>query len=427
MGTCFVVMGFGIKTDYQTGRKLDLDKSYQNLIKPAVEAAGLQCIRADEIVHAGIIDVPMYEQLLKADVVVADVSTMNPNAFYELGVRHALRPFTTIIVAESELTFPFDLGHIVIRRYKHLGDDIGYSEAKRFQGELGSAIQQILAKPTDDSPVYTFLRLTPPSLIQEKVAALKAATQGTTQSPAVDPASNETLRSLLDEAQSARANGNWARVKMMLEIIREKMQKSGAGIVDPYITQQLALATYKADGSESGLKEARAVAAELNPDISNDPETLGLWGAIHKRLWDKTHDRGALDVAINAHEKGFYIRNDYYNGINLSFLLNVRASVSEGDEAVADRVQANRIRKQVIPVCEKLLQETEIKPAERYWAMATLAEALYGLGDKAHFESLMADAAKVAPEAWMVPSTREQIAKLEALLEKKPLESKAAM
>ena len=103
MAKCFVVMGFGLKTDYRSGRKLDLDKSYLNLIKPAVQDAGLECVRADEIVHAGIIDIPMYEQLLTADVVVADVSTMNPNAFYELGVRHALRPRTTIIVAETEL------------------------------------------------------------------------------------------------------------------------------------------------------------------------------------------------------------------------------------------------------------------------------------------------------------------------------------
>ncbi len=50
--TCFVVMGFGKKTDFETGRVLDLDASYQNLIKPAVEAAGLKCIRADEIVHS---------------------------------------------------------------------------------------------------------------------------------------------------------------------------------------------------------------------------------------------------------------------------------------------------------------------------------------------------------------------------------------
>ena len=49
MGTCFVVMGFGKKTDFETGRTLDLDKTYRNIIKPAVVAAGLECTRADEI------------------------------------------------------------------------------------------------------------------------------------------------------------------------------------------------------------------------------------------------------------------------------------------------------------------------------------------------------------------------------------------
>jgi hypothetical protein len=85
-GACFVVMGFGKKIDFETGRALDLDTSYTELIKPAVEAAGLKCIRADEIKHSGLIDDPMYDQLLTADVVVADLSTSNRNAIYELGV-----------------------------------------------------------------------------------------------------------------------------------------------------------------------------------------------------------------------------------------------------------------------------------------------------------------------------------------------------
>src|SRR5215218_10418766 len=93
---CFVVMGFGIKTDYATGRKLDLNKSYRLLIKPVVEEKGLECVRADEILHSGTIDLPMYRELLEADVVIADLSTANVNAFYELGIRHALRPRTTI-------------------------------------------------------------------------------------------------------------------------------------------------------------------------------------------------------------------------------------------------------------------------------------------------------------------------------------------
>ena len=50
--TCFVVMGFREQTDPISGKTFDLDKSYRILIKPAVEAAGATCVRADEIVHA---------------------------------------------------------------------------------------------------------------------------------------------------------------------------------------------------------------------------------------------------------------------------------------------------------------------------------------------------------------------------------------
>jgi len=129
--TCFVVMGFGEKTDFQSSpqRVLDLDKTYRVIIRPAVEAAGLECIRADQIDHSGVIDKPMYEWLLKADVLVADLSTSNANALYELGVRHALRPHTTIIMAESNFRFPFDVKALNILQYEHLGKGIDAEEA----------------------------------------------------------------------------------------------------------------------------------------------------------------------------------------------------------------------------------------------------------------------------------------------------------
>ena len=59
---CFVLMGFGQKVDYRTKRTLDLDKTYR-IIRAAIEEAGLECIRADDIVHSGVIDKPMYENL----------------------------------------------------------------------------------------------------------------------------------------------------------------------------------------------------------------------------------------------------------------------------------------------------------------------------------------------------------------------------
>ena len=137
---CFVVMGFGKKIDLATGRELDLDKSYNSIIKPAVQAAGYQCIRADEVQQSGMIDVPMYKLLYEAELVVADLSTTNPNAIFELGVRHALKRRATIIIAESKFTIPFDATHIAVRRYEHLGSSIDYDEALRMQNVLKGLI-----------------------------------------------------------------------------------------------------------------------------------------------------------------------------------------------------------------------------------------------------------------------------------------------
>jgi len=444
-GTCFVVMGFGKKTDFETGRVLDLDQSYRNLVKPAVEAAGLKCIRADEIVHSGLIDVPMYEQLLNADVVVADLSTSNRNALYELGVRHALRPYTTVIIAEQEMMNrpTFDLSHIVIRQYRHLGEDIGVSEAKRFTTELAASIQQILAtKPElrEDSPVYKFLdRLTPPSIsAAARAAAVTSAGSTEKVACAATPAHSELMQRV-DEAQKA---GNWVKAKMLLEEIRE-MRKARASETspdqqvesseDPYILQRLALATYKGNypTPEEALKAARDLLKLLEPQTSNDTETLGLWGSVHKRLWEMTKESSYLDQAVRAYERGFYLRNDYYNGINYAYLLNERAAHPIGfAEAVADFVQARRVRKEVVSICNQWLESNPRTgslppgskfPEKRYWVLATLAEAQIGLEEEALGQQRLEEAFAAAPEPWMKDTTQEQVDKLKALLAVSPL------
>ncbi len=56
--TCFVIMGFGEKTDFQSNpqRVLNLNKTYEYIIEPAVKEAGLTCVRADRIIHSTMID-----------------------------------------------------------------------------------------------------------------------------------------------------------------------------------------------------------------------------------------------------------------------------------------------------------------------------------------------------------------------------------
>jgi hypothetical protein len=48
MPSCFVIMGYGKKTDFKQNKSFDLDKTYRNIVKPAVQAAGFTCERADE-------------------------------------------------------------------------------------------------------------------------------------------------------------------------------------------------------------------------------------------------------------------------------------------------------------------------------------------------------------------------------------------
>lgn len=484
--TCFVVMGFGKKTDFETGRVLDLDMSYQNMIKPAVEAAGLTCIRADEIVHSGVIDLPMYQQLLSADVVVADVSTSNNNAYYELGVRHALRPFTTIIVAEDGIkAFPFDINHVAVRKYHHLGEDIGSSEARRFQKLLTEAIQQIMAKkPADhDSPVYTLLNnLTPPALqhIQAAVVAAADATDeadsaadgapedgaeapaGNTRRKAAIPAAHQTHAMLMEEVDKAQLQGNWLQAKTLLEVVRSQQQQTRAAArkkatvtlgpddhEDPYLLQRLALATYKSQvpTEEEALQAARDLLAPLDPDTSNDTETLGLWGAIHKRRWNLARSAAAgplpvdsagrhdLDEAVRAYERGFYLRNDYYNGINFAFMLNVRAAEATAPaEDIADYVQAQRVRREVLSICQQwrdahpdstgegpLVVESRKNLENRYWVLASQAEAYVGLGQEALAQQTLQEAYALGEEAWMPATTETQLAKLRTLLQANPL------
>ena len=106
---CFVLMPFG-KKDAGGGLAIDFDKVYDKLIKPAVLDAGLEPLRADEEDSGGIIHKPMFERLVLCDFAVADLTLANANVFYELGVRHAAKSRTTVLLfAEGRGRLPFDV------------------------------------------------------------------------------------------------------------------------------------------------------------------------------------------------------------------------------------------------------------------------------------------------------------------------------
>jgi MAP3K TRAFs-binding domain len=412
---CFVVMGFGEKTDYKTSRVLDLDKTYKHIIKKAVEEAGLVCIRADEIPHSGTIDVPMYEQLLDADLVIADLSASNLNAVYELGIRHALKPYTTIVIAEDQFASPFDVNHILIRTYRHDGKALDIDVVEKFRAELKDAIQAIMSNRKIDSPVYTFLPLTPPAR-----GAAPPAPSAPAPTAGVAAAQQTSLAALMEGVREAKRDKDFPTAIALLKSARKIAPN------DAFVAQQLALCTYKSKRPDEAkaLDDARTILAELDPLHSNNAETLGLWGAIHKRMFALSKDRKALDAAVFAYEKGYRLLADYYNGINWAFLLNMRAAVSEPADAIADFVLARRTREDVLKICKEkfdALKDSEETREERYWLLATMAEAALGVGDETLSAQYLDQAAKIAAGTWMADSTNEQLPALRAYLADSPL------
>ncbi len=103
--TCFYITP--IDKDGSEPRK-HADMMLKHVVRPAFEEHGFTVVRADEIAKSGIITKQVFEYLANARVCVADLSFHNPNAFYELGVRHAFL-LPTIQLIHKDKTIPFDV------------------------------------------------------------------------------------------------------------------------------------------------------------------------------------------------------------------------------------------------------------------------------------------------------------------------------
>ncbi len=367
--TCFIVMGFGKKTDYETGRTLDLNETYSEIIKPAVENAGFRCIRADEISHSGLIDVPMYKMLLNAELVIADISTGNINAVYELGIRHALKRNRTIIMKELGSKFSFDLDHTATFQYKHLGEEIGAKEARRAQAELSTLIKSIFEIDEADSPLYSFLpNLTMPILTEEEIQEI------------IDE-SNENENLLINYIDDGEAHIKLNEFKQAASKFAYAHELRSN---EPYILQRLVLATYKSkEPSElESLMQARTLLAKLFPEESNDPETTGLAGAIQKRLWLITQDSVQLDKAIEYYSRGFTIKKDYYNGENLASCLSLKSEIqSESSQTAFYETAAKNVRLKLYDLINELISNPDFEDRnDKKWIFATLANVCFHLG-----------------------------------------------
>ena len=144
---CFVIAPIGSE-ESETRKRSDQVLKY--IIKPVAEECGYEAVRADEISEPGIITTQVIQRLIDDDLVIADLTGRNPNVFYELAIRHAIRKPVVQIIKRDE-RIPFDVA--VQRTIQY---DLDLESAAACKEELIKQIRAAEKKPDiADSPVAT--------------------------------------------------------------------------------------------------------------------------------------------------------------------------------------------------------------------------------------------------------------------------------
>ncbi|MDO5968869.1 hypothetical protein Q4Q35_03535 [Flavivirga aquimarina] len=152
--TVFVIMPFSENGTDEHSHFLSI---YTDYIKPTIEESEGVALRGDDIIEPGSITIDLIEHLANTDIVIADLTNLNPNVLYELGIRHSLVSKGTILILDESKTpnIPFDLSNYRVIKYK--GDPQGLTHLKSELGKYFKQIASSINKSKSDNPVHDWL------------------------------------------------------------------------------------------------------------------------------------------------------------------------------------------------------------------------------------------------------------------------------
>lgn len=105
---CFVIMPISDVDEYPKGH---FNRVYEHIIIPACELEGYEPIRADATSKSNVIIVDILKNILNCEMAICDLSSRNPNVFYELGFRQAFN-MKTVLMKDEKTDRPFDISSI---------------------------------------------------------------------------------------------------------------------------------------------------------------------------------------------------------------------------------------------------------------------------------------------------------------------------
>jgi hypothetical protein len=405
---CFVLMPFGRKQG--AAGWIDFDSVYRDLIALAIKDAGLDALRGDQEEElGGVTDKPMFERLVLSRFVLVDLTAASAKVFYELGLRHAVRPHSTVLLLAAGGRLPFD----GLRCIPYgLGADGKPRDVEGTRKAIASALHAARSADTN-SPVIQLANGLPAPQLSRSIADAFREHMGDSQETMDRLAQARTrngggldeLRALeaelgdvsdlevgvvVDLFLSYRAIGAWEDMIRLKDLMSRPLQES------VMVQEQFALALNR-DGQDEA---AELVLLKLIARGDSSSETYGILGRVYKDRWNTAlragkaiTARGFLDEAIDAYLRGFQTDwRDAYPGINALTLMELR-DPHDGRS------------RELFPVVKYSVARRLASGSADYWDYATALELAVLSGDEAEEADALAAALAAFREGWQPDTT----------------------
>ena len=409
----FVVMPFGQK-EASNGQVINFDSVYEQLIKPAVVESGFEPLRADEEVVSGDILTDMFQELLLADLVIADLSIDNANVFYELGVRHALRKQGVVHIQSGRAYMPFDIFNVRTIPYNcgedgkpdpDCIDDDKAALVKVIRGTWASSHEHI------HSPVFNLLSgLIEPDrkMLQTPLAVgywqeyrewKERITIATRRKRVGDILllTEEVHNPLIVEeaiAQAGRALGEMGHHVLALEQYQRGLEINPRSIK---FRREEAFHLGQLNRTDEAIIKLERL---IDEDLVDDPKAIAFLGRLYKDVWvnewqDEPDEKARLKAAYEADEYlkrsiNTYVaaysqdHSHYYSGISaltLSMLLDhLSSEVGQEDDADLEMRAIKRQLPSLQGAIRFTLEQQAKKNKKDLWIFATLGNLAVNTG-----------------------------------------------
>jgi hypothetical protein len=449
---CFVITSFGKKSnemdvkakqsvgDNDPAEVIDFDMIYEDLVKPAILEAGLEPLIEKEEKSFGSIHKTMYEKIILCEFCIADLTNFNPNAYYELGMRYAVKPFTTIpIIASSHFPLPFDIAPDRTFVYQ-VDDKFNLSDRKNDVSKLAEVLKHAKRSRSVDSPLYDLIngiafqnsvahektdvfrdRVSYNEEIKEELAHARIKSK-----PGLDEKNDrdiikairiEALDEVVDKYKPLENIETGVLIDIMISYRNIEAFTEMQAFIEMLpmyvyntvmVREQYAFVLNRNGGKANPLdtfmiQKAENTLQKLESEGKASSETYGIWGRIYKDKFDRAYQANKLGEAkvhlksaLKYYEKGFESDpRDAYPGVNYVTCLELSGKTEKA--------------LRLVPAVEYAVKSKMKRKKPDYWDWATLLELAVIENKTETAEEYFYEASPLAVESWMFGTTRKNL------------------